>query len=421
MFKKLKAFINKEYFDSSEGLVDPYKYHFICYHILRFFQVLDNEPKSKCKSFIIFILLICTTTAICMMGVSAYHGFMTSDLIRLTESGCYVIILFYQLLMFLCIVVNLPQYRVLLTTLRDDFNYICTGGAKYRERYFKNQLKIWKMCLSAVVFTSSIGVGMVMTTSLCLLWYVIIHEPGDGRKRPMLFPFWFFDIDFSATPHYEMFFTFSNFCVFDYALSYVFMIQTQIFWVGQITTKADLVIWYIQDLMEGLKLPTNIEENIQYKSEIIARMRKIVKEHVTMYRLVENFSKVYKKLLMFEQKAAAPVVCLTAYSSAEKLSVGEINGLTMFLCIGTIIEVFIPSYLGTVLDVKLTSVAEICLDIPFWKTGHFMRPYIILMIQRSLRKLKLNAPGFEDVSVQTFSNKMATAYSFFNMLRKLNV
>ncbi|KPJ18885.1 hypothetical protein RR48_12396 [Papilio machaon] len=138
-------------------------------------------------------------------------------------------------------------------------------------------------------------------------------------------------------------------------------------------------------------------------------------------KLLKNYTKVYKKLLMFEQKAGGPVVCLTAYCSAEKLKDGEINAITMLLCGGTIIEVFIPSYLCTIMGMKLRSVGEACLDIPFWDIGKMIRPYIILMMQRSLRPLQLNAPGFEDVSVQTFSNKMASAYSFFNMLRQANI
>nr|WCC57342.1 odorant receptor 7 [Papilio dardanus] len=421
MLKKIKAFYNKENFNSSEGMVDPYKYHFTCYFILKFFQVLDNEPKLMWRYFFLIILAIINFLGLFILGLTASYGIKINDLTTIIEAGCYFIILLYQILMYLCTVINLPEYQVFLETLREDFKFICTDGEIYRARYFENQVKIWKMCILSVVFTSFIGIGVVYITVLWLLWYMVTHEPGDGTNPPLLFPFWFFDIDFGKSPQYELAFIFCNLCSLGYAYSYIFMIQTQIFWVGQITTKADLVIWYIQDLMDGAKSPRNKYDTEQFESQIKYRMSIIIREHQSMYRLLENYTKVYKKLLMFEQKVGGIVVCLTAYCSAEKLKDGEINGITMLLCGGTIIEVFIPSYLSTVMGMKLQSVGEACLDIPFWDIGKIIRPYIILIMQRSLRPLQLNAPGFEDVSVQTFSNKMASAYSFFNMLRQTNI
>ncbi|CAG4992188.1 unnamed protein product [Parnassius apollo] len=187
------------------------------------------------------------------------------------------------MLMLSCTIINLPQYHDFLRTLRADFKYVCTEGAKYRDRFFENQLKTWKMCIFSVIFTSCIGGGVVIFTSLCLLWHAATHEAGDGSKRPLLFPFWFFGVDFSASPIYEIAFTFSNICSLAYAYSYVFMIQTQILWIGEITAKADLIIWYIQDLMEGLQLPNNQEEADRFISVIKSRMREIVREHHSMY------------------------------------------------------------------------------------------------------------------------------------------
>ncbi|XP_013138710.1 PREDICTED: uncharacterized protein LOC106103475 [Papilio polytes] len=421
MMKKFKAFYNKDNFNISDGLVDPYKYHCTCYYVLKFFLVLDNEPKPIWRYLSVVILGVTTLLALFLLSVTTSYGVRVNDLATITEAGCYFIILLYEILMLLCTVINLPEYRIFLETLREDFKFVCTDGKKYRSRFFANQLKIWKMCILSVVFTSFIGIGVVFITLLWLFWYMVTHEPGDGTSPPLLFPFWFFDADFTKAPAYELAFVFSNFCSLGYAYSYIFMIQTQIFWIGQITTKADLIIWYIQDLMEGLKIPTNKEETEQFHSKVKYRMDMIVREHQSMYRLLENYTRVYKKLLMFEQKAGGPVVCLTAYCSAEKLKDGEINGITMLLCGGTIIEVFIPSYLSTVMGLKLRSVGEACLDIPFWKIGNIIRPYIILIMQRSLRPLQLNAPGFKDVSVETFSTNMASAYSFFNMLRQTNI
>ncbi|CAK1598739.1 unnamed protein product [Parnassius mnemosyne] len=393
MLKKFKAFLNKENFDSSNGFVDPYKYHFTSYYILKYFQVLDNEPIPKWTYFFLTFMAICAIIALGLMSLAVYHGIDTNDLQIITEGGCYFIIQFYEMLMLLCTIINLPQYHDFLRTLRDDFKYVCSEGAKYRDRFFENQLNTWKFSIFSVIFTSFIGGGVALFTSLCLF----------------------------ASPLYEISFIYSNFCALAYAYSYIFMLQTQVLWIGEIMAKADLIIWYIQDLMEGLDLPNNQEEADRFISVIKSRMREIVREHHSMYKLLKNYTTVYKKLLMFEQKASGPVVCFTAYCAAEQLKVGEVNGILMLLCGGTIIEVFIPSYLCTILSIKVRSIGDACLDIPFWNIGLVIRPYMVLIMQKSLRPLQLSAPGFQEVSVQTFSNTMASAYSFFNMLRQTDL
>lgn len=42
-------------------------------------------------------------------------------------------------------------------------------------------------------------------------------------------------------------------------------------------------------------------------------LNKVIKV-CSIFRLLKYYAKVYKKLLMFEQKVSAPVVCLSAYS-----------------------------------------------------------------------------------------------------------
>ncbi|CAK1598738.1 unnamed protein product [Parnassius mnemosyne] len=421
MLKKFKAFLNKENFDSSNGFVDPYKYHFTCYYILKYFQVVDNEPIPKWTYFFLTFMAICVIIALGLLSLTVYHGIDTNDLQIITEGGCYFIVIFYEMLMLLCTIINLQQYHVLLRTLRADFKYVCSEGVKYRDRFFENQLNTWKFSIFSVIFTSSIGGGVALFTSLCLLWHVATHEPGDGSKRPLFFPFWYFETDFSASPLYEISFIYSNFCALAYAYSYIFMLQTQVLWIGEIMAKADLIIWYIQDLMEGLDLPKSQQEADRLISVIKSRMREIVREHHSMYKLLQSYTTVYKKLLMFEQKLSGPVICLTAYCTAEQLKVGEVNGILMLLCGGAIIQVFIPTYLCTILGIKVRSIGDACLDIPFWNIGRVIRPYMVLIMQKSLRPLQLSAPGFEEVSVQTFSKTMASAYSFFNMLRQTDL
>ena len=62
------------------------------------------------------------------------------------------------------------------------------------------------------------------------------------------------------------------------------MIQTQVVWIRQITSKVDIVIWSIQDLLEDIHPATSKEESIYFSYLIETRMRDIVMHHQSMYR-----------------------------------------------------------------------------------------------------------------------------------------
>lgn len=61
------------------------------------------------------------------------------------------------------------------------------------------------------------------------------------------------------------------------------MIQTQVVWVHQIATKADLVIWAIQDLLQDIEPATSDEARARNARMIKYRMRAIVSQHLSMY------------------------------------------------------------------------------------------------------------------------------------------
>ncbi|VVD03002.1 unnamed protein product, partial [Leptidea sinapis] len=262
-----------------------------------------------------------------------YHGIDELDIVYLTESGTYFLIMIYKLLILWSTRTDLPEYHKFLEILREDFLLVCCG---------------------------SIGISMMFISILQLILWYSTGLATEQSKRPLIFPFWAFKTDFV-------------------------MMKTQILWVREIATKADMVIWSVEDLLKGVHPAT--KQNERYFSALIKyRMRKIVQMHQSMLDLLRYYAKVYTKFLMFEQKVCAPVVCLSAY------------------CI-----------------TKVSSICFACWNTPFWNANPIIRPYLVLIMQRSLRPLPIKTPGFEEVSLQTFSNKMASAYSFYNMLRQANI
>ncbi|CAH2105695.1 unnamed protein product [Euphydryas editha] len=428
-----KEVTDEEYEEFATGIIDPQIFHARFFVLLKCFQVLDG-PIPKWTHMTKIFMALCAIIAQILLSLSIYHGINNFDISFITEAGTYFFVMSYKLLILSCTKFNIANYHSLQRSMKEDFLYVCNKGGKYRKSFFYNQIQTRKICKLAMIFTGGIAVCMVAFAVFALIFYLATNSAGEG-KRPLLFPFWAFDTDFGLTPTYEIAFTFSNTCVIAYAFNYIFMIVTQIIWIREIVAKADIIILCIQDLMDGIH-PTNDKKEKDYFGILIkTRMKEIIKHHHSMNtqvlfihlnrysfcNLIEHYAGVYKKLLLFEQKICAPVVCLSAYSATEKFETGEFNAILIILCIGAVTLIFVPSYLCTLLSVKISSICYACWDIPFWNASPMIRPYLVLIMQRSLMPLPLTAPGFEEVSVQTFSNKMASAYSFFNMLRQANI
>ena len=72
------------------------------------------------------------------------------------------------------------------------------------------------------------------------------------------------------------------------------MLQTQIVWIRQITSKVDIIIWSLKDLLIDIHPATSKEESLFFSYLIDTRMRDIIKHHQSMYRyisIVAYFSK----------------------------------------------------------------------------------------------------------------------------------
>lgn len=62
------------------------------------------------------------------------------------------------------------------------------------------------------------------------------------------------------------------------------MIVTEIMWVREIATKADIIIWSIQDLMDGIQPTQDKKEKAHFDRILKNRLSDIVKHHHSMLR-----------------------------------------------------------------------------------------------------------------------------------------
>ncbi|CAK1546067.1 unnamed protein product [Leptosia nina] len=281
MLKRLKKFYEKENFDFSSGYVDPFEFHRTCYIFLKAFQVWD-APIPKWTYFLQTLVLFCGLSALSLLSLALYHGADSKDIGFMTEAGTYELIMYYKLIILSCTKLNIEDYHLMLRLAREDFQYVCDKGLRYRSKFFDNQLKTWKICLFSILFIAGIGLGMMLSSIIAFIWYLAYHDPESVKKRPLPFPFWVFSLDFGKSPLYEICLLYSNICIAAYSFNYIFMMQIQILWIGQIAAKADLVIWSIEDLMEGIRPAVNREEKDYFSSLLKVRLQEIVRLHQSM-------------------------------------------------------------------------------------------------------------------------------------------
>ncbi|KAJ0178822.1 hypothetical protein K1T71_005597 [Dendrolimus kikuchii] len=424
LLKKFEAFYNKTHLDYTKEDVDPFQFYVNFYYLAKAFQIMDNEPKPKWTYFSAIFVGFCGTLASILCLTSIYFGIRESNVSYTTEFFTYLVIMIYKLLILTSLKLNLRHYHNFLCELRKDFKYVCKEGAKYRVRYFENHLLTWKISLSAAIFVIAIGIGMILFGILTLIIYLYTHEPGKRVNRPLPFHFWFFDVELEQTPTYEISFVFGCTCMTSHVFMFIFSLQTNIIWIRQIMLKADLVIWSIQELLVDIHSILDKEEERRLSGILKERMRDIIIKHQSMYRLLDDYSAVYKKVLMYEQVVNAPIVCLTAYCTAVSIDEGHLNAMSLQLFIALVVVLFIPSYLCSLLADKIISICDACCDIPYWRAGPLMKvlkPYLVLIMQKSLQPLVLKSAGLKDFSIQTYSNNLTTAYSWFNMMRQANL
>nr|ANZ03153.1 olfactory receptor 40 [Cnaphalocrocis medinalis] len=418
--KKIKAFFNKEGFDFTEDHIDPTKYHVTFFFMMRAYQVADEPYKTWTYIFKTFIT-ICGIGVLTDACLSFYHAVDIFDMGMITEAGTYVLMLLYKMMTLTITKVNVSEYVHFVRTMKEDFEYISTKSNKYKKAYFETQLETFKASVVVCTFMFCLANSLVLFAIGCLLFYLATHAPEDRTQRPLVFPFWAPGVDYTTSPAFECAFYFANVGVCACTYNYTFVLQTNIVWVRQIASKAEMIVMCIKDLLEGIQPAKNEQEKKYYASLINFRMREIVTQHQSLYRLIDSYACVFKKCLMFEQMVSSPVICMLAYCSAEKLDQGEIHVVMNVLCVGAIVILFLPCYLCTFMREKLTLISDACWEIRFWDAGANIRTYLILVMQRCLRPLPLQAPGFEEVSIKTFSSKMTSAYSLFNMLRQADL
>ncbi|KAL4707903.1 hypothetical protein ACJJTC_013694 [Scirpophaga incertulas] len=345
----------------------------------------------------------------------------TRDLFLMTESMTYVLMLLYKVLTLIFTKINIREYIHLIRAMEDDFKYIYTKGENYRKVFFAYQVGTWKACITTNMCLIAMSTSLVTFAIISLMVYLVEHPPGDRPERPLVFPYWAPGVDYKATPAYEIAFFHSNIGCLACAYNYIFVLQTNVVWVRQIAAKAEMIGMCIKDLLEGIH-PTNDEHQKQYYIRLVNfRMKEIVFQHHELNKLIESYAKVYKKCLIFEQFISSPLVCMLAYCSSVKIDQGDAPVVMMVLCVAAILVLFTSNYLCTYLRTKLTLIFDACWELRFWDVGPCIKPYLILIMMRCLRPLPLQAPGFQEVSIKTFSGKMGSAYSLFNMLRQTDV
>lgn len=60
------------------------------------------------------------------------------------------------------------------------------------------------------------------------------------------------------------------------------MIGTQIMWIREIALKADIVIWSIEDLMEGITHTRHTQMEMYFANLLKLRMKDIIQQHYSM-------------------------------------------------------------------------------------------------------------------------------------------
>ncbi|XP_047022350.1 odorant receptor 85b-like isoform X2 [Helicoverpa zea] len=236
---------------------------------------------------------------------------------------------------------------------------------------------------------------------------------------------WLPNDDPYRTPNYEIFLVIESTLIFCFVQTFCVYIYTLLHILLHYYTIMNMIIIDFSVIFEGLDesvalLPRHDQRRRETQLILNARIAKIVRWHLSVFKAVSTVSSVYGPPLVYQVSFSSLAICLIAYQIAEKLDNGKVDILFCLLGIAACLQLWIPCHLGTMIRNKAFEVGDAGWTCGWHETplGLMIRNDILIIILRAQKPVTIKFTGLPSVQLETFSSTMSSAYSYFNMLRQ---
>lgn len=163
-----------------------------------------------------------------------------------------------------------------------------------------------------------------------------------------------------------------------------------------------------------------IDEEILAK-EMINRLKSIIFHHEHIFQYYYKTEECYTWILFAQHLGTSVMMCVMMYTLAFS---DMFNIQFLQICCfmtGIILQLYINCHYGNELIVVSELVADAAFQSGWEKSGKYspqVKPYIQMIMCRSLRPTRLSAGKFAFISLATFMTIGKTSYSYFTVISK---
>ncbi|KAG7307878.1 hypothetical protein JYU34_006488 [Plutella xylostella] len=150
------------------------------------------------------------------------------------------------------------------------------------------------------------------------------------------------------------------------------------------------------------------------------RMKNIVDWHNAVFTLISNILAVYGTVMAYQVIFSSMVMCLMAFYISVQLEQGNVDICITLLCVGALLQLWIPCYLSSLLRSKGYEVCESAFYSGWHHAGlsRLVHADLRLVMLRAQKPVTIQVTMLPVLGLETFSSILSTAYSYFNMLRQ---
>ncbi|XP_022825109.1 odorant receptor 13a-like isoform X1 [Spodoptera litura] len=421
----IKDFLMKASFDFDRPDIDLYNFHPQLRIFLAVKGVFFTNRGSRFRLIWPSICIQLSIIGMTFEEMFIWRGVSLKDYSFATECFCYWLLLGCIPTVYVSILVHTNKIYDIVVKMNEEFIYVCSLGPTYRKPFLEGQLLIWQLCYAWFGFVSFVGGLYVVFPLVGLIYQSLFATLNENTTRPLQFPMWLPHDDPYRTPNYELFLLIQStlcfcfvqtFCVYVYTLFHILLHYYMIM---------DMIIIDFSVIFDGLEesvalLPRQDSRRMETQRILNARIEKIVKWHLSVFRAVKTVSSIYGPPLVYQVSFTSIAICLIAYQIAEKLDHGSVDILFSLLSICACLQLWIPCHLGTMIRNKAFEVGDAGWTCGWHETplGLMIRTDIIIIILRAQQPVTIKYTGLPQIQLETFSSCMSSSYSYFNMLRQ---
>ncbi|XP_037868910.1 odorant receptor 13a-like [Bombyx mori] len=423
--RRLKGFIEKDYFDFERPDINLYNFHPQLRILLIVNGIFFNNRNSRIRLIWPGGSILLCMLAVCLESMFIYHGLTTKDYSFATECFCCFVLLGTMPVVSLSVLKNKDNILDLIENMNETFIYIRRLESKYRNSFLEGQLIIWKFYNAWLIFCCIVCGTFFMFPVFVLMYQSLFPSLDEDTTRPLVFPIWLPKLDGYSTPIYEIFLILEinycliflqTFCVYIYTLFHILLHFYYILHMIKLDLEA-----IFDDIDESVALlPHRDTRRIEVQKILNGRMKRVVTWHISVFKAVEAVSSIYGPPLAYQVMFTSIAICLIAIQITQKLENGILDIRFTMLGVAACLQMWIPCYLGTLLRNKAFGVGEACWNSGWHQTplGRMIRQDIIIVLLRAQQPVTIKFPGLQSIQLETFSSIMTTSYSYFNMLRQ---